>query len=168
MNRNITTPTADCDLCDRKVQDVYHDDETGLAICDRCYNKQAAPAKGTKQVHRSHAACDHPSTPAARAKCRKARAAADNHFGDTPMQDEDNADVWENLPRDLFDAYEALTDKQKEQARARIADNEALPAGAKLTAHVAIALADRARFKKTTIAKLSKADVRSIIALALS
>ncbi|QGJ92140.1 hypothetical protein PBI_LAUER_31 [Gordonia phage Lauer] len=146
-----------------------------VAGCPECGTYDPRPTrkghsanKGTKQVHRSHAACDHPSTPAARAKCRKARAAADNHFGDTPMQDEDNADVWENLPRDLLDAYEALTDKQKEQARARIADNEALPAGAKLTAHVAIALADRARFKKTTIAKLSKADVRSIIALALS
>ncbi|QDP45199.1 hypothetical protein PP993_gp37 [Gordonia phage Mayweather] len=158
MNR-IMTPTADCDLCDRKVQDVYHDDETGLAICDRCYNKQAAPTKGTKQVHRSHAECDHPRTPAARAKCRKARAAAgnDDHFGDTPFQEQDN----DELAR-LITAFEALTEKQKDQAEAVIgtADIDAMT-----RLRLTLALVERARAKKTTVAKLSKGDVRNIIAI---
>ncbi|UDL15195.1 hypothetical protein SEA_PONS_35 [Gordonia phage Pons] len=163
MNR-IMTPTADCDLCDRKVQDVYHDDETGLAICDRCYSKQAAPTKGTKQVHRSHAECDHPRTPAARAKCRKARAAAgDDHFGDTPFDENDYKPVVDDneLAR-LITAFEALTEKQKDQAEAVIGDAHIGPV---TRLRLTLALVERARAKKTTVAKLSKGDVRNIIAI---
>ncbi|QGJ95988.1 hypothetical protein PBI_YARN_31 [Gordonia phage Yarn] len=134
--------------------------------------------KGTKQVHRSHADCDHPKTPAARAKCRKARAAGaapapevnadapkDDHFGDTPF---DGAD-YDTEPvkvSPLQKAYDSLTDKQRDQALTVI-DAQGISADidAELVQSLTLALVERARAKKTTVAKLSKGDVRSIVAI---
>ncbi|QWY82458.1 hypothetical protein SEA_TOLLS_34 [Gordonia phage Tolls] len=119
--------------------------------------------KGTKQVHRSHADCDHPKTPAARAKCRKARAAgaapAPEVNADAPA---DVAPATTNVSP-LQGAYDLLTDKQREQSLIALDAHGITDMDMELVMSLTLALVERARAKKTTVAKLSKGDVRSIV-----
>lgn len=154
--------------------DNGHDE--AVADCPKCgtydpRTKQGhTKTKGTKQVHRSHADCDHPKTPVARAKCRKARAAgaapapevnadapADDHFGDTLFDEAD-------YDSEALSAYKALTDKQREQAREALRANGIECPDARVIT-LTLALVDRARAKKTTVAKLSKGDLKNVIAI---
>lgn len=169
---NLNAATADCDTCNRKVRNVCHNEDLGLAQCDKCYAGET-PNRATrrKQVHTSHAECDHPKTPVARAKCRKARAKAlvpapevnadapaDDHFGDTESDYDSEA----------LSAFKALTDKQREQAREALRANGIEGGTVDSDARVVtltLALVDRARAKKTTVAKLSKADLKNVIAI---
>lgn len=137
--------------------DYGHDE--AVADCPECgtYDPRVkqghTKTKGTKQVHRSHAECDHPKTPVARAKCRKARAAA------ADPAPEVNADAPDS---EELTAFKALTDKQRDQARAALAAHGIEDAR---VVTLTLALVDRARAKKTTVAKLSKADLMNVIAL---
>lgn len=63
-------------------------------------------------------------------------------------------------------AYDALTDKQREQALAVI-DGQGISTDIDqaLVQSLTLALVERARTKKTTVAKLSKGDVRNVVAI---
>lgn len=176
---NLNAATADCDTCNRKVRNVYHNEDLGLAQCDKCYAGETLNrATRRKQVHTSHAECDHAKTPVARAKCRKARAkalvpapevnadaVADDHFGDTPF-DEADYDTEPVKVSPLQKAYDALTDKQRDQALIVIdGQGVATDIDTELVQSLTLALVERARAKKTTVAKLSKGDVRNVIAI---
>ncbi|QWY84904.1 hypothetical protein SEA_MSCARN_33 [Gordonia phage MScarn] len=115
--------------------------------------------KGTKQVHHSHANCNHDKTPVARAKCRKAR---NKGAASAP---EVNAEPVNTAPM-TQEAYDALTDKQRSQALAVIAaEGIAFRGRLELVQSLTLALVERARAKKTTVAKLSKGDIRNVIAI---
>ena len=138
-----------CDSCSL-IDVLFHDDESGLSLCERCLSPKP------KQVHRSHAACDHPKTPAARAKCRKARAKLD---ADAPA---DAAPV--DVPADPYqEAYEALTDKQRMAAndRLHIAGEFAI-FGADYH-RVIVQMIEAARKQKCSPAKLTNKKVLEII-----
>ena len=125
-------------------------------------NTTANRAARRKQVHTSHAECDHAKTPVARAKCRKARAKA---LVPAPF-DEADYDTEPVKVSPLQKAYDALTDKQRDQALTVIdAQGIATDIDAELVQTLTLALVERARAKKTTVAKLSKGDVRNVIAI---
>ncbi|QDM56308.1 hypothetical protein SEA_SWEATNTEARS_32 [Gordonia phage SweatNTears] len=162
--------------------DYGHDEP--VADCPECgtYDLRVKQGhtknKGKKQVHTSHAECDHAKTPVARAKCRKARAKElapapevnadapeDDHFGDTPF-DEADYDTEPVKVSPLQKAYDALTDKQRDQALIVIdGQGVATDIDTELVQSLTLALVERARAKKTTVAKLSKGDVRNVIAI---
>lgn len=168
-NRRPALNTDSCDVCGQNSE-LFHDDATGLAVCEdpTCSAAAKKTTKGTKQIHRSHKNCAHPKTPAARAKCRKAGFAAklavvpvpapeldaDDHFGDTPYDDADDLDT---------SAYDRLTANQKNQAAAVISNANAATDKATMI-RLAVLLAAAARAKKTTIAKLSKNDLATVFA----
>lgn len=79
--RTITMPTTDtltvaCPKChaDAGSPCVTATGKKSAPHTDR--TKAAAAARPAKRVTSSHAACDHPSTKAARAACRRERAKA--------------------------------------------------------------------------------------------
>lgn len=171
-HENVCFPCFEAWMMENDHNDHGHDE--AVANCPECgtydpRTKQGhTKTKGTKQVHRSHANCNHDKTPAARAKCRKARAAGaapapevnadapeDDHFGDTPFDESD-------YDSEALSAFKALTDKQRDQARAALAAHGIEDAR---VVTLTLALVDRARAKKTTVAKLSKADLKNVIAI---
>lgn len=177
-HENVCFPCFEAWMMENDHNDHGHDE--AVANCPECgtydpRTKQGhTKTKGTKQVHRSHANCNHDKTPAARAKCRKARAAAadpapevnadapeDDHFGDTPFDESD-------YDSEALSAFKALTDKQREQAREALRANGIEGGTVDSDARVVtltLALVDRARAKKTTVAKLSKGDLKNVIAI---
>ncbi|WVX87815.1 hypothetical protein SEA_BILLDOOR_33 [Gordonia phage BillDoor] len=118
--------------------------------------------KGTKQVHRSHADCDHPKTPSARAKCRKARAKGAEVVADAPKNVAPATTI-----NPLQGAYDRLTDKQREQSLIVLDAHGITDMDMNLVMSLTLALVECARAKKTTVAKLSKGDIHNIVTDAL-
>lgn len=67
--------TNTCDGCG-KNRELFHPDETGSAVCTDCAARFEKTGTFTPRTMSSHSACDHPTTKAARAKCRRERAEA--------------------------------------------------------------------------------------------
>lgn len=164
-HENVCFPCFEAWMMENDHNDNGHDE--AVANCPECgtydpRTKQGhTKTKGTKQVHRSHANCNHDKTPAARAKCRKARAA-----GAAPAP-EVNADDYDTEPvkvSPMQKAYDALTDKQREQALIRLNVQGFVNEDPRVKS-LTLALVERARAKKTTVAKLSKGDVRNVVAI---
>lgn len=81
VNDDLCTKCADYAADENWHSDDAHDETGPVEGCRVCAgavptnDQKAGHSNGIAKTHTSHAACDHASTKAARAACRKARAA---------------------------------------------------------------------------------------------
>ncbi|WNN96130.1 hypothetical protein SEA_NODIGI_39 [Gordonia phage Nodigi] len=117
-------------------------------------------------IRNSHAACAHAATKVGRAQCRKQRAAAIQAGLNADLAAIDNA---KQVKQDLADAadidarFAKLTANQIEQAEAvtrRFIDLDSISFAD--MRRYAVLLADAARARKTTVAKLSRATLSEV------
>ncbi|AWY05218.1 hypothetical protein SEA_MARGARET_38 [Gordonia phage Margaret] len=127
-------------------------------------------------IRNSHLACTHAATKVARAQCRKQRAAAIDaglsaDLAVTSRSTDDAvaaqidrelrmADRQREIAADLEQRVMKLTVNQRNQAAARLSGEVTDKA---MLHRCTLALADIARTKKTTIAKLSLRDIKSVL-----
>ncbi|WKW84827.1 hypothetical protein SEA_JAMZY_36 [Gordonia phage Jamzy] len=120
-------------------------------------------------IRNSHLACTHAATKVGRAQCRKQRAAAIaagiklDTMVDTQLEQAQLDAAADQVAADLETRVMKLTVNQRNQAAARLAGEQVSVTDKAMLHRCTLALADIARTKKTTIAKLPLRDVQGVV-----
>ena len=155
-HENVCFPCFEAWMMENDHNDNGHDE--AVANCPECgtydpRTKQGhTKTKGTKQVHRSHANCNHDKTPAARAKCRKARNKANDALDA----------IVAPVVNPYAERFDAITDKQRDAVWDRLTAYD-VDLSDDDRPRVYVEVLEAARKGKCSVAKLTDAKITAII-----